>query len=62
MLFGFMIGWGVFWFLIWLFLLIVALSPPRKTSDSELVGACGIGLVVSIAWLVAVWIGHTVSG
>lgn len=59
-MFGFLVGWGVFWLVFWS--AITALAMISSSSKGEDVGAAGlVGILVSMAWLLACWAGHAVS-
>lgn len=60
-MFGFLIGWGVFWVIIWGCLLGIFASdkfPTRGTQD--MVAITAIGLAISIIYLIACFVGHIV--
>ncbi len=54
-MFSFLIGWGIFWLLFWLFIMVVGISDGRDTNN--LTGMGGFFSVVSLFFLVAVLIG-----
>ena len=52
-MFGFLIGWGVFWFLIWALVLLAGLV----TSEDNWIGTGMLMGLVSICYLIAVVVG-----
>ena len=60
-MYGFLIGWGVFWFLLWLLVFVAGWSSVHTDPESHAVGAGVIGAVISVLFLMAVLIGHAVS-
>ena len=59
-MFAFLVGWGVFWLLIWLFVLVIGLVTKEDTDN--LIGMGFVGAVVSIAYLIACAVGKLVGG
>jgi len=59
-MFSFLIGWGVFWLLVWLFVLTLGLLCGRD--DENLTGAGVVGAAISIAFLIACVIGKLAGG
>lgn len=57
-MFGFLIGWGVFWLLLWL---LIALGGYRYKSDDAL-GIGVLGSLLSMLFLVAVVVGRLAAG
>lgn len=51
---AFLLGWGVFWLLVWIGALGTALMPPRSHKDAELAGCAVLGAFLAIAWIVGV--------
>jgi len=58
-MFGLLIGWGVFWLLIWT--AVMALFWNDR-NDHNALGASVFGTFVSLVWIVAVLIGHAIGG
>jgi hypothetical protein len=54
--FGFLVGWGVFWFLVWLGVLIVS-----HKSDKEMNSLSVVMLFIVVFYLIAVFAGKIVS-
>lgn len=57
-MFGFFVGWGVFWLLLWMLALFVGLLGR---SDG-LTGMGALGTVFSVIYLIAVIVGKLVAG
>lgn len=57
-MFGFFVGWGVFWLLIWLAALVLGILGR---SDG-LQGLGGLGTAFCVIYLIAVFVGKLVSG
>lgn len=55
-MFGFLIGWGVFWALIWGSMLAVWWTNPNINAVSA------IGTAVSVIYLIAVYVGKIEHG
>lgn len=56
-MYGFLVGWGIFWMLIW-----AAWTALFWNSQDSHLGAGVVGLFVSFAYLVAVFIGKMIAG
>lgn len=57
-MFGFLVGWGVFWFMIWLTLLIVSHGDRSNEGMNSL---SIVMLFIVIFYFVALFIGKAVS-
>lgn len=57
-MFGFFVGWGVFWLLVWLLALFVGILGR---SDG-LTGTGALGTVFCVIYLIAVVVGKLVAG
>lgn len=58
-MFGFLIGWGVFWLLLWLAVFWGLKRTQGQAADGDeiLLGGAAIGVVVSAIYLIAVVVG-----
>ena len=60
-MFGLLIGWGVFWLLIWTAVMVLFWNE-RGDRSGDALGISIVGMFVSLAWIVAVLIGHAIGG
>jgi hypothetical protein len=59
-MFAFLVGWGVFWLLIWLFVLVLGIASVKD--DENFTGIGVVGAFISMAYLIACVIGKLVGG
>ncbi len=57
-MFGFLIGWGVFWLLCW----VLAFALGALARMDELLGMGVIGAILSVIFLIAVFVGRLFAG
>lgn len=57
-MFGFMVGWGVFWLMLWVTALVAGLTGK---SDG-LTGTGAVGTILTVMYLIAVFVGKWVAG
>lgn len=57
-MFGFFVGWGVFWLLIW----VTALIAGLLGKSDGLTGVGGLGTAFCVIYLIAVVVGKLVTG
>lgn len=55
-MFGFLVGWGVFWLLIWVIVFLVGMV----SSEDNWIGSGLLFGMISIAYLIAVFVGRMV--
>lgn len=55
-MFGFLIGWGVFWLLIWVTVMLVGLI----TNEDKWIGTGMLWIMISACYLIAVLVGRAV--
>lgn len=56
-MFGFLLGWGIFWLLIWITVALIG----HYTRSEEWLGAGTVFAVISIFYLIAVIVGNAFS-
>lgn len=57
-MFGFLVGWGVFWMLLW----VAAFIAGVLGNSDNLTGLGVLGTMVSVIFLIAVFVGKLVTG
>jgi hypothetical protein len=57
-MFGFLVGWGVFWMLLW----VASFIAGVLGNSDNLTGLGVLGTVVSVIFLIAVFVGKLVTG
>ena len=57
-MFGFLVGWGVFWLLLW----VTSFMAGILGNSDGLTGLGVLGTMVSVIFLIAVFVGKLVTG
>jgi hypothetical protein len=57
-MFGFLVGWGVFWMLLW----VASFIAGVLGNSDNLTGLGVLGTMVSVIFLIAVFVGKLVTG
>ncbi len=57
-MFGFLIGWGVFWLLTWICMFVLGAFARMD----NLTGFSVVGVLISVIYLIAVAVGKAVGG
>lgn len=57
-MFGFLVGWGVFWLGMWIVVTLLGLF----VKDDNITGVGGLGAIVSCIYLLAVFVGKLAAG
>ena len=57
-MFGFLVGWGIFWMLLW----VASFLAGVLGNSDNLTGLGVLGTMVSVIFLIAVFVGKLVTG